>query len=155
MSRAFVRESDQDPDELLPDRPISPKPNFVTAAGLRQIESQVERLEAARQAARAIEDAAAVARHARDLRYWRQRLQSARLVEAPKDPRAVRFGVRVALRFDDGAEQSFRIVGEDEADPSQALLSWTSPLASAAMGAVPGDVLKVLGREAEVLRVEP
>jgi transcription elongation GreA/GreB family factor len=62
--------------------------------------------------------------------------------------------VRVTLHFDDGTEQTFRIVGEDEANPSQALLSWTSPLAKAAMGAVPGDVLNVLDREAEVLRIE-
>jgi transcription elongation GreA/GreB family factor len=154
MSRAFVRESDQDPDELLPDRAISPHTNFVTPDGLQQIEARVRELEAARQAARAQQNAPAVARHARDLRYWRQRQASAKVVEPLQDPQAVRFGVRVTLHFDDGTEQTFRIVGEDEANPSQALLSWTSPLAKAAMGAVPGDVLNVLDREAEVFRIE-
>jgi transcription elongation factor GreB len=47
MSRAFVRESDQDPDERLPDRPISPYPNFVTASGLKQIQALDHALEAA------------------------------------------------------------------------------------------------------------
>ena len=32
MSRAFVSESDADPGQL-PDRPISPHPNFVTRRG--------------------------------------------------------------------------------------------------------------------------
>jgi len=154
MSRAFVRESDQDPDELLPDRAISPHTNFVTPDGLQQIEARVRELEAARQAARAQQNAPAVARHARDLRYWTQRQASAKVVEPLQNPQAVRFGVRVTLHFDDGTEQTFRIVGEDEANPPQALLSWTSPLAKAAFGAVPGDVLNVLDREAEVLRIE-
>ena len=33
MSRAFVKETDEILDEL-PDRPISPHPNLVTAEGL-------------------------------------------------------------------------------------------------------------------------
>ena len=37
MSRAFVREPDADPGPL-PDRPISPHPNFVTRRGLAAIE---------------------------------------------------------------------------------------------------------------------
>jgi hypothetical protein len=37
----------------------------------------------------------------------------------------------VTLRRDDGGEQSFRIVGEDEADPSRGTLSHLSPLARA------------------------
>ena len=46
MSRAFVRESDQD-TESLPERVISPHPNFVTSAGLRLIEEQIRELDAA------------------------------------------------------------------------------------------------------------
>jgi hypothetical protein len=53
MSRAFVRETDQDPDERLPDRPISPHSNIITASGLKQIQVQVHTLEAQRQQARA------------------------------------------------------------------------------------------------------
>jgi len=154
VSRAFVRESDQDPDALLPDRPVSAHPNLVTAEGLRQIELQIKSLEGARQEARAAADQSALARTARELRYWTQRLKSARLVEPPQTPAAVRFGVRVTLRFGDGAQQAFRIVGEDQADPAAGLLSYVSPLAAAAIGAEVGDVLKVLGREAEVLRIE-
>jgi transcription elongation GreA/GreB family factor len=35
----------------------------------------------------------------------------------------------VSLRRDNGREQSFRIVGEDEADPSRGTVSYVSPLA--------------------------
>jgi transcription elongation GreA/GreB family factor len=55
---------------------------------------------------------------------------------------------------DDGGEQAFRIVGEDQANPPEGFLSWVSPLAKAAMGAVPGDMLSILNRQAEVLRIE-
>ena len=39
----------------------------------------------------------------------------------------------VTLRRDDGREQSFRIVGEDEADPSRGTVSYVSPLARAVL----------------------
>ena len=154
MSRAFVKDADQDPDELLPDRAVSVHPNFVTADGLQQIEAEVRRFEAERQAARSAEDAGAVARAARELRYWTQRLASARVIEPARQPSIVRFGVRLTLQFDDGARQSFRIVGEDQADPAHGLLSYVSPLAKAAMGAAVGDRIQILGREAQVLRIE-
>src|SRR5579864_7142538 len=43
------------------------------------------------------------------------RRASARLIE-PSAPDRVRFGVRVTLRLASGADQAFRLVGEDEAD---------------------------------------
>src|SRR5665647_2633431 len=40
MSRAFVKEPDEEaPDEGLPERQISDHPNYVTPAGLRQLEA--------------------------------------------------------------------------------------------------------------------
>jgi hypothetical protein len=44
MSRAFVKETDETFDEL-PDRPISPNPNIVTAQGLAAIEATLARLQ--------------------------------------------------------------------------------------------------------------
>ena len=61
MSRAFVKESDRD-DEMLPDREVSPHPNFVTARGLAQLEARVRDLEQERSAARAVDDSGAMAR---------------------------------------------------------------------------------------------
>ncbi len=151
MSRAFVREADAEANDALPDRPISPHPNFVTAAGLAQMEARLRELEAARTAALEGADAQALGAIERDLRYWRQRRGSARLVAPPATPEIVRFGVTVQLRFDDGTERLFRIVGEDEADPAAGRVSWTSPVGAALIGRRRGEDLQLLGRSAEII----
>ena len=75
MSRAFVKESDGlEAEQNLPELRISEHRNLVTARGLELIEAEVRRLEAALGDARAAEDGAAIARLARDLRYWTARL---------------------------------------------------------------------------------
>lgn len=153
MSRAFVRESDHDA-EPLPERVISPHPNFVTRAGLTQIEERVRALETERSAARRESDQSALARIERDLRYWTQRRSTARLIEPAASPDAVRFGVKVTLEVDDGSRREFRLVGEDEADPSRGLVSWVSPLGEALMGARAGDTIRFQEHDAEIVRVE-
>lgn len=152
MSRAFVRESDQ--PEPSPERVVSAHPNLVTADGLRLIGERIHELEASRDAARERGDEDELARVSRDLRYWTQRRASARLIEPPAKPDVVRFGTRVTLRLSDGTEQAFRIVGEDEADPANGLVSWVSPLAAALIGRVPGDTVRYQDREAQLLKIE-
>jgi transcription elongation GreA/GreB family factor len=154
MSRAFVRESDSDALDTLPDRPISPHPNFVTQAGLAKIDSRLRELEAARSAALAASDRAALAGIERDLRYWKQRRSSARIIAPPAAPEIVRFGVTVSLRFDDGTDRRYQLVGEDEADPAAGLISWTSPVGSALIGRGAGDVVPVSGRQAEIVAMQ-
>jgi transcription elongation GreA/GreB family factor len=153
MSRAFVRESDADPGQL-PDRPVSPHPNFVTRRGLAAIEARVRELEAHRQEMREHDDAAQRASIERELRYWSARRASARLVEPVPSDR-VRFGMRVMLRLPSGATQAFRLVGEDEADASSGLISWMAPLAQALLGRESGDAVPFQGGEAEILSIEP
>jgi transcription elongation GreA/GreB family factor len=46
----------------------------------------------------------------------------------------VQFGRTVDLERDDGRLQTFRIVGEDEADPASGSVSYVSPLAQALLG---------------------
>lgn len=151
MSRAFVKESD-DAGEPLPELAVSPHPNFVTAAGRTQIEARVEALEAEVRAARAAEDKALLARINRDLRYWTQRRASARLVPAAAgEPDVVRFGAIVTVRFADGAQRVFKLVGEDEADPARGFLSWVAPLARALAGKSRGDEVSVVGQTAEIV----
>ncbi|HUC10774.1 MAG TPA: transcription elongation factor GreA [Stellaceae bacterium] len=56
----------------------------------------------------------------------------------------VKFGARVTLADEESdEEQTFRIVGEDEADVSQGRLSVTSPLARALIGKGKGDSVEV------------
>ena len=54
-----------------------------------------------------------------------------------------------------GARKTFRLVGDDEADPAAGLLSFNAPLARAMLGAEPGDLLAFAGEEdaLEVLAV--
>ena len=59
----------------------------------------------------------------------------------------------VTLRRNDGREQSFRIVGEDEADPSRGTVSYVSPLARAVLTQGPGETVEIAGRDAVVLDV--
>jgi len=153
MSRAFVRESDADPGPL-PDRPISPHPNFVTRRGLAAIETRVRELEAQRQAARERDDAALRAGIERELRYWSARRTSARLIE-PTAADRVRFGTRVTLRLASGSAQAFRLVGEDEADGRHGLISWTAPLAQELLGREAGESVSFQGAEAEIVSSEP
>jgi transcription elongation GreA/GreB family factor len=50
-----------------------------------------------------------------------------------------------------GGAMSYRIVAEDEADPPNGLLSWTSPLAKSLMGAWAGDVVEIGGGRPAVI----
>jgi len=151
MSRAFVKESD-DAGPPLPELSLSPHANFVTPTGLAQIQARVAALERELRAARAAEDKPLVTRIQRDLRYWTQRRASARVVPtAVETLTVVRFGFSVAVRFADGSQRSFKLVGEDEADPAHGLLSWVSPLGRELAGKSPGDDVSVAGRLAEVV----
>jgi transcription elongation GreA/GreB family factor len=164
MSRAFVKESDAEPIEL-PDRPVSPHPNWVTREGLAAIERELTRLHAAHASAIQTGDKAAMAAAQRDLRYWTARRASAQVIEPPSpavsapqagadEVRVVHFGATVTIRRADGRTQTFRIVGEDEAEPARGTLSHVSPLARALFGKSVGDAVEVAGGEAEILAIK-
>jgi transcription elongation GreA/GreB family factor len=158
MSVAFTREEDLEATAAeLPDRPISPHPNLVTEEGLEQLEAALNDARAAYAAAQAegdiSQDRTAMARAARDLRYYTARRATAQLVEAPKDSDQVAFGTSVTFERDDGRVQTFRIVGEDEADPAQGTVSHVSPLAQALLGKRIGDEAQVAGQSVEVTAI--
>jgi transcription elongation GreA/GreB family factor len=67
----------------------------------------------------------------------------------------VRFGCKVTIARDDGRWESYRIVGEDEAKPSQGTLSYLSPVARALMGRQVGDVVGMGSSEAEIIEIKP
>lgn len=153
MSIAFVREKEGgEAFEDLPDRPISPHTNYVTPEGLAQIEAEVKRLQA--EAARTSpDDKADTARITRDLRYWTTQLGSAELVESVEGE-AVHFGSTVTVVREDDSRQTFRIVGEDEADPAKGSISYVAPLARALTGKVVGDVVEVNGQDVELAEIK-
>lgn len=153
MSRAFVRERDTDHLDGLPERPVSEHPNDVTETGLAQIDASLAAAGEAYAQAQATADRAALADAGRDLRYWTVRRATARVVTASADPSEVRFGALVTIQRDDGREQTFRIVGEDEADPAQGSISHVSPLARAMFGKRAGDVVTAGAGQAEIVRI--
>ena len=142
MSVAFRRESDEEHLEPKFERPLPPGPNLVTARGMALIVAAIRDLEAAVAAGG---DERRIAECQRDLRYWRARLASARPTPATTGDEAG-FGSRIRYRLD-GAEQQADIVGQDEADPANGRLAYSSPLARALIGAGAGDRLDFAGRD--------
>ena len=66
----------------------------------------------------------------------------------------IKFGATVTLADEEtDAEQTFRIVGEDEADPAHGSVSYVSPLARGLLGKRVGDAVSVNGAEVEIVGV--
>jgi len=152
MSRAFVKDGEDTFDEPA-DRPISPHQNLVTPEGLAAIEATLTRLHEEYAAARRSHDRGALALAARDLRYWTARRASAQVVAPPTDRDKVHFGSTVTIERDDGRRQTYRIVGEDEADPAHGTISYVSPVAHAVMGKEIGDVVRAGSSDAEIVAI--
>lgn len=142
MSVAFRRETDDEHLEPKFEIPIPPGPNLVTPRGLALIGERVAELEA-RVAAGGDETAVTAAR--RDLRYWQTRQITAEVQPAPKGE-TVEFGATVTFLLD-GKRRALTIVGDDEADPANGLISFSAPLARALLGAEVGEVLPFGVRE--------
>lgn len=159
MSVAFVKEESAEAaaETLLPDRPVSPHPNLVTEAGLKALEQQLEAARAAYEATTGIEDVNERRRHAasplRDLRYYAERVHSAQLVPPPETRDRVAFGGTVTFSRSDGRVQTYRIVGEDEADPKTGSISYVSPVARLLLGKEVGDVVSMGEQELEIVAV--
>ncbi len=152
MSRAFVNE-DTFIDQL-PDRPISEHANLVTEHGLALIEEALETARREYGDAQAAGDREELARAGRDLRYWNARRATAQLRTPALGTDAVQFGNAVAILRDDGRRQTFRIVGEDEADPAKGSISYVSPLAQALLGTRVGDTVRAGREDAEITGIE-
>lgn len=153
MSRAFVKESDGAEALELPDRPVSQHPNLVTAAGLAQMDETLARLHEAHARAQTSGDRAMMASVRRDLRYWTARRSTAQLIPAPESNSKAQFGSTVTILRDDGRRQTWRIVGEDEADPAKGTLSHVSPVARALMNKHVGDAIVAGSGEAEIVEI--
>jgi transcription elongation GreA/GreB family factor len=160
LSVAFTKEESAETasETLLPDRPISPHPNLVTEAGLKALERGLAEARQAYDATQQIEDTNERRRQAaiplREVRYLSERVRTAQLVPAPTSSDAVAFGSTVTFSRDDGRVQTYRIVGEDEADPKAGSISFASPVARSLMGKSVGDVVTSAGHELEVTAIK-
>lgn len=159
MSVAFVKEESAEAasETVLPARPISDRVNLVTEAGLRMLQEELARAQQALEAANMLEDVNERRRQSavpvRDVRYYSERVRTAELMSAPTSSDIIAFGHTVTFERNDGRTQTFRIVGEDEANPSQGSISHGSPVAIALMGKRVGDVVQLEQRELEILSI--
>jgi transcription elongation GreA/GreB family factor len=125
----------------------------VTPKGLELIEAELARLHQQHAAAADIDDRSLLAKINRDLRYWTSRRATAQIVDAPRDAKEVHFGSTVTIQREDGRMHTYRIVGEDEADPALGTLSYVSPVAQALMGKQVGEVVEAGHSEAEIVAI--
>ena len=153
MSKAFTRESDDAPEELL--LPVQPPPlppgvkNYITAGGANRLREELKQLtEVERPRVLATVDPTGSKRElaAIDHRiaYLGQTLQNAVVVETPSVADGqVRFGATVKIRSKSGEESAYRLVGIDETDTDRDWISWRSPIARALLNANVGDKVRV------------
>jgi transcription elongation factor GreB len=148
MSRAFVKESDDDQVAgELPERPVPAHANYVTPRGLELLQSRVKELHGRHEdlKSRAPDDSEAkqkLREIERDLRYFSTQLERASVVRPSGEARdEVRFGATVTIADEAGKQHEFSLVGDDEADVNAGRISWASPLARALMGARVGDTV--------------
>ena len=159
MSVAFTKEESAETasETLLPDRPISANPNLVTENGLKALKLQLRDAREAYEAAQKIEDVNERRRLSaiplRDARYFSERLRTAQLVPDPVSTDVVAFGSTVTFSRADGRVQTFRIVGEDEADPKAGSVSFASPVAKSLLGKRVGEVAGSGSQELEIVAI--
>jgi transcription elongation GreA/GreB family factor len=159
LSVAFTKEDSAETasETLLPDRPISTHANLVTEAGLKALELQLEQAREACEAAQKIEDVNERRRQSaipsRDVRYFAARVRTAQVMPNPASTDIVAFGSTVTFRRADGRVQTYRIVGEDEADPKAGSISFASPVAGLLMGKAVGEEAGAPGQEIEIISI--
>lgn len=142
MSVAFRRESDEEHLEPKFEIPIPMGPNLVTQRGLQLIKDKVAEFEALLPT---LTEQAHIDAAKRDLRYWQTRQTTAQLAPI-SDGETVEFGSKVTFRMN-GKARTLTIVGHDEADPANDLVSFLAPLAQAMIGAEPGEHVAFGGKQ--------
>lgn len=159
MSVAFTKEDSAATasETQLPDRPISEHPNLVTGDGFRKLAQQLQEAKNAYEVAQKIDDVDERRRlsalPSRDIRYFAERLRSAQIMPLPSSTDSVVFGSTVTFSRGHGKNQKYRLVGEDEADPTAGSISFVSPIGRSLMGKLVGDVVSFGDKEIEVLSI--
>lgn len=141
MSRGFIKEGDQEEIPMVPPRAYLPEglPNYVTKEGLAALNEELRGLEAAR--AEAGENYIMSNFIEAKMKLLVGRIVSAVEVDLSKaSGDTVGFGAWVRYNG-----RVVRIVGVDEADINQGLISFISPLAKSLTGKKVGDVFELKG----------
>ena len=182
MNKAFVKEdTDEDDDDLDPSAGSEPSgpapPNYITPEGHARMRAELlQLLDTDRpEVVRIVSWAASNGDRSengdylygkkrlreidRRIRFLTRRLDRAEVVDSTRQRGndQIFFGATVTYVQSDGVERRVRIVGVDEVDPLNGLISWVSPVAKALIKAHEGDLVSLLtpaGRlELEILTV--
>jgi transcription elongation factor GreB len=163
MNKAFVKESDNDEDDDLPESRALPAgtKNYMTVAGYRALNDElmqlmnVERPEVVSVVSWAASNGdrsengdylygkKRLREIDRRIRYLTRRLESAEVVDPALQPNRdqVFFGATVHYCDSRGEAFTITIVGVDEAEPLAGKISWVSPVARALIKAREGDTV--------------
>src|SRR5690606_11101325 len=163
MSKALVKENDQDDDDL--DIEVSPLPagtkNYMTRDGYTRLRAELEHLMNVERpdVVQIVSWAASNGDRSengdylygkkrlreidRRIRFLTKRLEIAEVVDPSAQPNRdqVFFGATVVYLDSSGEEHRVSIVGVDEAEPLQGRISWVSPVARALIKAREGDTV--------------
>ena len=181
MNKAFVKESDgpDDDDDVAAAVRLPPgTKNYMTRRGYEVLRGELDHL-VRTERPKMVEIVAWAASNGdrsengdyiygkkrlreidRRIRFLIKRIESAEVVD-PSDQRGIDqvfFGATVTIAdVEDGDEQTWQIVGVDEADAGSGRISWISPLARALLKAREGDAVRFMSpagaREVEVVEV--
>ncbi|MDR0528720.1 MAG: transcription elongation factor GreB [Zoogloeaceae bacterium] len=165
MSKAFTRETtESDAEEEPSSAPALPhgSKNYMTPAGYARLVAEQDRL-IREERPRVVEVVSWAASNGdrsengdylygkkrlreidRRIRFLSKRLENAQVIDPllQEGNEQIFFGATVTLCFDGEPEQTFSIVGIDEAEVSRGRISWVSPLARALLKAREGDSLR-------------
>ena len=180
MNKAFVKENDQDDEESLPGVPSLPPGtrNYMTRKGYEVLRMELDNLvrDERPQLVETVRWAASNGDRSengdyiygkkrlreidRRIRFLIKRLENSTVVtpSEQENTEQVFFGATVTVCDIDGAdEQTYQIVGVDEANASEGRISWIAPLSRALLKAREGDVIRFASpaglREIEVLEI--
>lgn len=178
MSKAFTRETDEDPpDSVPPAAPLGGAPNYITPAGYARLRSEFLQLMDAERP-QVVETVHWAAKNGdrsengdyiygkkrlreidRRIRFLASRIEAAQVVDPSvhSGNDQVFFGATVRCVDEFGAESTVTIKGVDEADTSLGEISWISPMARALLKSRVGDEVRLTTpagmRSLEVLSV--
>ena len=158
MSKAFTRESDDDPGSAsvsLARQHLPPGTrNYITKEGASRLNRQLKLLLEQKQAVSIENEQRKLESEIRQLQLI---LNSVVVAEIPIDREKVAFGASVTVQDANGDEDAYRIVGVDEASPERGNISWISPLARAIMSRRVGEKVRFQSpsgvRELAILRI--
>ena len=163
MSKAFVKENDQDAEEDgMPSAPAIPpgSKNYITPAGAKKMKDELHHLLAKERPDLTQVIAWAASNGDRsenaDYIYGKRRLREidrrihflTKRIEAFEiiDPKTINndsvfFGATVTVLYEDDSEKTYQIVGIDEMNAAAGKISWISPLAGALLKKKVGDIV--------------